>query len=267
MANTNTSSPNSLLNSALSAIPAKFRRGITQSYLELKRRYNSARYDSSWDSAGLSAGKFCEAVLRFLQYELSGNSIPFGTHIPNFADECQKLIKLPATTGVESLRVIAPRALIFLYTLRGKRGIGHVGGDVEANEIDASTVMRMCDWIVCELIRVYHSLSLEEAQALVDTLAERNLPNVWKVAGKKRVLHPGLNSLQQTLLLLYSEPETAVLCEDLFEWVEYATISTYKQNVLQKLHKQRLIEYDRETESIYISPLGIQEIEKIISQK
>lgn len=77
--------------------------------------------------------------------------------------------------------------------MRGKRGIGHVGGDVEANEIDATTVVRLCDWIICELIRIYHQMSLEEAQALVYTISERNIPDIWEVAGKKRVLRTGLN--------------------------------------------------------------------------
>lgn len=267
MASTNTSNPKSSLNAALSAIPTKFRNRIVQSYLELKRRYYAASYDSSWDTAGLSAGKFCESVFRFIQHELTGSSIPFGTHIPNFADECRKLIQLPTTAGLESLRVIIPRALVFLYTLRGKRGIGHVGGDIEANEIDASTVMRVCDWIVCELVRIYHSLSLEEAQALVDALAERNLPDIWKVAGKKRVLRPNLSYRQQTLLLLYSEPDVAVLSEDLLAWTEHSRFRDYKRDVLLKLHKERLIEYDQETESIYISPLGIQEVEDTILKK
>src|SRR5262249_7365033 len=143
---------------------------------------------SSFDSAGLSSGKFTESIFRFLQHHLTGTYIPFGQHIPNFADESRKLIQLPATSGIESLRIIIPRALVYLYTLRGKRGIGHVGGDVEANAIDAATIVRVADWIICELIRVFHQLSLEEAQAVVDTLSTRNLPIVWEVSGKKRIL-------------------------------------------------------------------------------
>src|SRR5262245_34585654 len=151
MASTSTTSSTSL-NAALASIPKKFRTRIVSSYLELKRRYQEAQHDSAWDSSGLSAGKFCESVFRFLQPELTGTSIPFGKHIPNFSDECRKLIILPGNAGLESLRVIIPRSLVFLYTLRGKRGIGHVGGDVEANEIDATTTVRVCDWVLCELI-------------------------------------------------------------------------------------------------------------------
>jgi hypothetical protein len=48
--------------------------------------------------------------------------------------------------------------------MRNKRGIGHVAGDVDANAIDIATMARTADWIVCELIRINHGLSLEEAQ-------------------------------------------------------------------------------------------------------
>ena len=266
MASTSTTS-NASLDTALASIPKKFRSRIISSYLELKRRYREARYDSAWDSSGLSAGKFCESVIRFLQHELTGTSVAFGKHIPNFANECRKLIGLPKTAGLESLRVIVPRALVFVYTLRGKRGIGHVGGDVEANEIDATTTVRICDWIVCELIRVYHSLSLEEAQAVVDALAERNLPDIWEVAGKKRVLRKGLTYKKQALLLLYSEPAPGVLREDLFLWTEHSHAATFRRDVLSSLHKDRLVEYDRENEVVHISPLGVQEVEENILGK
>ncbi len=255
---------NTSLDSALSSIPKKYRSRIINAYIELKHRYREARYDSSWDSSGLSAGKFCECVFRFLQHELTGTSIAFGKHIPNFADECLKLIRLPKTNGLETLRVIIPRSLVFLYTLRGKRGIGHVGGDVEANEIDAMTTVRICDWIICELIRVYHGLSLEEAQAIVDVLSERNLPDIWEVSGKKRVLRKGLTYKQQTLLLLYSEPGTGVLYEDLFLWTEHSHAGTFRRDILAPLHKGRLVEYDKENEIVHLSPLGVREVEEKI---
>ena len=254
--------PNPSLDSALASIPKKFRSRIITAYLDLKRRYREALFDSAWDASGLSAGKFCESVIRFLQHELTGTSVAFGKHIPNFADECRKLIVLPKTSGHESLRVILPRALVFLYTLRGKRGIGHAGGDVEANEIDAATTVRICDWMVCELIRIYHKLSLEEAQAIVDALAERNMPEIWEVAGKKRVLRKDLTYKQQVLILLYSESAEGVFSEDLFQWTEHSHRSTFTRDVLVSLHKDRLVEYDRENQILYISPVGVQEVEE-----
>ena len=87
--------------------------------------------------------------------------------------------------GNPLLRLVIPKAVSLLYTLRNKRGIGHVGGDVDANAIDGVTIARVADWIVCELIRVFHKMSLEEADALINSLASRNIPDVWEVAGRR----------------------------------------------------------------------------------
>ena len=195
-------------------------------------------------------------LLRWVQSVLVGTFTPFGTKLANFKDECDKLERTPQTTGHESVRILIPRALNFLYTLRNKRGIGHEGGDVDANEIDAATAVRVADWCVCELIRLHHTVSLEEAQAICDTIAQRQLPLVWEVFGKRRVLDTTMSYSHQTLLLLYSSPEAGVPMEDLVSWTEHSNAAVYRRDVLGRLHKSRMVEYDRENEMVAISPKG-----------
>ena len=169
------------LDAALSGIQVKYRSKITAAYLDLKKNHLEARIDA----AGLAAGKFCEAVLRHLQSVVAGTSTPFNRRIPNFADACRKLITSPAGNASESERIVIPRALVFAYTMRNERGIGHVGGDVDANRIDLAVLSAVADWVVCELIRLYHGLSLEEAQDLVDGISIRRLPTIWEGRGSK----------------------------------------------------------------------------------
>ncbi len=252
-----TPKPESAIAQALAGIPAVFRKRLIAVYEDLKRNHAEGRYDS----AGVAAGKFCEIALRLLQHMVKGSSTPFGTKIANFADECRKLVTSPTSSAVESLRTVMPRALVFMYTMRSKRGIGHVGGEVEANHIDSATLARLADWTVCELIRVYHGLSLEEAQDLVDALATRSLPDIWEVAGKRRVLRDGLSASEQVLVLLYADPSSFVLAEDLCDWVEYSQSSMFKRNVLRPLHKKRLIEFDEKLSVVYLSPLGVRVVE------
>lgn len=156
-----------------------------------------------------------------------------------------------------------PRALAFAYTLRNKRGVGHVAGDVEANEIDAATAVRVADWCLCELIRFFHNMPIEDAQALLDALAVRQLPAVWSVGGVRRVLTPGLDAKQQVLLLLYGEG-VGVPVEDLFAWVEYSRLDHFRARVLVPLHRGRLVELDRSTDTVTISPLGSRRVEEEI---
>lgn len=246
------------LEKALGGIQAPIRKHIIQSYLELKQNFSESRHDA----AGMSAGKLCEAGIRLLQERAFGQSTPFGKKIPNFADECRRIISSPTSTITDSEKLVIPRALVFLYTMRNTRGIGHIGGDVDPNAIDAALMGRVADWIVCELIRVHHQLSLEEAQGIIDGLAIRQLPDVWEVAGKRRVLRDGLKAKEQVLLLLYSAAETSVLTEDLISWVEYSNIAVFKSAVLAKLHSERLIEWDTDADAVTLSPKGAAVVEK-----
>jgi hypothetical protein len=248
------------LDSALAGADVRFRKPIIDAYVELKKR----ALESRLDAAGLSVGKFCEAVLRLLQESVLGKHTPFGKPISNYADECRTIIAAPNANVPEGLRVIVPRALVFAYTMRNKRGIGHVGGDVDANRIDLAAIVRVADWVICELVRVYHKMSLEEAQDLVDSLAERSIPDIWEVGGKKRVLRPGLNKQDETLLLLYSEVEQAIPAEDLCEWVEYSSLSMYRTRVLKPLHERRLIEHDSEVDVVHLSPRGVAHVEEAL---
>lgn len=253
-----TRSLNPILATALAKVPTVFRAKLVQSYLDLKKNVTETRYDA----AGLAAGKLCEVVLRFLQQKVHGSFTPFGTKINNYADECRRLTTASATSGNESERVVLPRALLFLYTMRNKRGIGHIGGDVDANGIDIATMARTADWVVCELIRINHGLSLEEAQDMVDGISVRQLPTIWEVAGKKRVLKDGLKAKDQALLLLYSSPDSAVLLEDLCDWVEYSNPRMFKSTIIKDLHKQRFLEFDTDSESLILSPKGVKYVEE-----
>ncbi len=253
-----TRNPNPVLATALASVSSTFRSRLIHTYLDLKKNCIEARHDA----AGLAAGKFCEVALRLLQEKVHGSFIPFGKKISNFAEECRKLITAPETSGNESERTVLPRALVFLYTMRNKRWIGHVGGDVDANAIDIAAMAKTADWIVCELIRINHGMSLEEAQDIVNGMSMRQLPTIWEVAGKKRVLKEGLKAREQALLLLYSSQDSAVLLEDLCDWIEYSNPRMFKSVIIQELHKHRFLEFDKESESIILSPKGVEYVER-----
>ncbi len=253
----NTPNPSSPLDAALANIDNTFRKKIVAQFLTVK----AALQAGNDKGVGLEAAHLCETVLRLLQKEVLGSYTRFGKSIGNFPGECAKLVNSSNGAVNESLRLIIPRALVYIYTMRNKRGIGHVGGDVDANRIDALSIAQTCDWIICELIRCFHNLSLEEAQDVVDSLSTRTMPEIWEVGGKRRVLKKDLPFKDQVLLLCYQTQSSAILSEDLFSWLEYSNFSVFKSKVLNPLHKDRLIEYDRELECVTISPLGAKEVE------
>jgi hypothetical protein len=117
---------------------------------------------------------------------------------------------------------------------------------------------------MAELIRVIHSLSLEEAQQLLDSISTRQIPYVWSVMGRLRILEPDLDYPSQTLLLGFSSSESAIPVEDIFDWVEHPRLANYRSDVLNRLHESRLIEYDKENQMVVISPSGIARVEEQI---
>jgi len=254
----NTSNLN--LESALASIPSVLRKRLIKNYTTLKNRSLEGKYDT----IGHQGGKLAEVLLRILQNILTGTYTPLTDSLGNFIKECEKLENTPKISGPEGLRLVMPRAMVFLYTLRNKRDFGHVGGEVDANEIDANTATRIADWCICELIRVCNNIPLEDAQLLCDAIAQRRLPAIWNILGKKRILDTSLSYRAQTLLLLYSELETGIPTEDLFEWTEHPNRANYRRDILNKLHKARSIEWDKETEMAIISPLGAKEVENEI---
>lgn len=249
--------PAERLELALAGIDKVFRDRIIKAYIDLRSAYVTGEYDA----AGLRAGVFAEALVRVLEKELTGSHTPFGKALSNFAELCRSFEKIDRSKGAESLRVLIPRALLFIYTLRNKRGIGHIGGDVEANQIDAASCLRTADWCICELIRIYHKLSLEEAQEILDAIAVRQSPAIWAVGGKRRVLKKGLPYSSQALLLLHGCEDTAVLSEDLADWIEHPRLWDFRAKVLAPLHSQRMVEWDKESDSVILSPLGVRYVE------
>lgn len=252
------------LENSLSRINLDFREKILDTYIELKKRYVRSFYTQEFDAVGLSSGKFCEIIFRFLENEILGYYTPFDKHISNFPAAVNSLSQTSASQGNESIRIIIPRALIFIYTLRNKRGIGHVGGGIVANSTDISTIIKSIDWIVCELIRLYHNLTLEEAQLIIDSLNIKMLPDIWNVNGSKRVIREGLNYSQKVIILLYNENDNKANIKELLEWTEYSSPSMFKSKVIMKLHKEKLIEFNKLSGDVHISPLGINYAETIL---
>jgi hypothetical protein len=246
----------------LAVTPAALRDPMIEEYKEIASNYAEHR----WEPSELKGGKFCEYAYWICHGYIFGTYAAGPTKPPNMRDNCRAIEQQSDSgkPGDHSLRILIPRLLPGLYDIRNNRGVGHVGGDVNPNLMDATAVYTMTSWIMAEFIRVFHAVSIAEAQEAVDALAERKMPLVWSPGGSlKRVLETKLDSSQQTLLILHQS--LAWLDEsELYKSVEYSKLNLYRSNILAKLHKKRLIEYDKEGKRAKISPLGSSHVEKEI---
>lgn len=246
----------------LAGIPVGLRDPLFQSYREIVTNFAEHR----WEPSELNGGKFCEVVYTILSGVIAGTFPPKPAKPRNMLLACQALEKTPAQpsrVGDHSLRILIPRVLPFLYDFRNNRGVGHVGGDVDPNFMDATAVYGMASWVLAELIRIFHEISTKEAQETVDALVERKIGLVWEVEQIKRVLDPHMKKDKQTLVLLYSNPSW-VAEGDLLSWVEHSNPSVFRDKILRPMHKSRLIEYDEKQHRVRISPVGSAKVEQQI---
>lgn len=124
----------------------------------------------------------------------------------------------------------------------------------------------MSNWIMGELVRVYHGLSIMQAQQVVDALAEVRVPAVWSDGSVKRVLQPSLK-LPDQILLLVATSLPSVTSSELIQWTEAAD-KRYFMKLIQLLHnKKRFIEFTEGTDRIQILPPGAQHIQQLVRSK
>lgn len=243
----------------LAGVPTALRDPLIAAFQEIAANYAEHR----WEPAELNGGKLCEVAFTIIQGALTGTFPSKPAKPSNMVDACRKLETVPSTTervGDRALRILIPRILTGLYEIRNNRNVGHVGGDVDPNFLDATVVFSMASWVVAELVRIFHNTTTKEAQEAVDALIERKSPIIWEIGDVRRVLDPTMSARDQTLLLLHQRPAWVSVAE-VAKWVEYSSVAMFRTRVLAPLHKARFLEYDRKTEKLKLSPRGTEEVE------
>ncbi len=219
------------------SLPAELVGALIDSYREIKEAFLLGKHEP----AELNAGKLCEVVYRVLEFETSRSYTPLGTSIKPFDAKCRAF---ESKTGhPESIRFHLPRLAVAVYDVRNKRGVGHVGADVNPNLADSTLVSTASDWMMAELIRMHYACSLDQAQKWVDGLVQRKLLLVHEVGGKKRVLNPALPFTIKVLVILAGEFPEGLDEKTLLDWTEHSNPTVFRRDVLKGLHKKKLIEY------------------------
>src|SRR5467141_3503297 len=202
---------------ALSAVPPGLRDPLISEYQSIVQNFLEHR----WLPTELSGGRFSEIVYTILDGHAKGKYEAAPAKPAKFVDACKKLGSNTQPHVPRSFQILIPRILPALYEIRNNRSVGHVGGDVDPNHMDSVAVLSMCNWVMAQLVRVFHGLTVAEAQKVVDVLAEVRIPVIWSDGNIKRVLPPELK-LHEQLLLLTAESVPDVSSKELVAWIENA---------------------------------------------
>jgi hypothetical protein len=178
-------------------LPAELTNEVLEGYAEAKRRY----YLGDHRPTAVEGGRFCEAVTRVLEHAALGKYTPLGKTLPGLND---KRLEQFAKSGHanESIRRHIPKALYFVYGIRNTRDIAHLGDGIDPNMQDATLVVNILDWMMAELVRVFHTVSADEAHAIITGLVTREVPVIEEIDGQP-VCSKDLTVADRILVFLY----------------------------------------------------------------
>ncbi|MGA3177034.1 MAG: hypothetical protein ABSE19_06775 [Candidatus Acidiferrum sp.] len=139
---------------------------------------------SEWADASAKGGKFIEAVMKALWVH-AGEVVPKGKDF-KVGTVIDSLQQKPAAAGIpDTIKLTIPRACRFAYEIASNRGARHDADEIDANEMDASTVVSLCSWILSEMVRFSQKgLDLAEAKKIVEGLMRRKFPLSEEIDGR-----------------------------------------------------------------------------------
>lgn len=212
---------------------------LLETYIEVKRQY----YLNHLRPNEVEGGRFAEAVFRILESVTKGRNsyTPIGIQIKHFEKQCEDLRNLPPAQFNDSIRLHLPRTLRLVYDIRNKRDAAHLGDGIDPNIQDATFVIGCCDWVMAELVRIFHSVKPEEAHRIIDSLVERKCPAVQSFAGFLKTLNPRLGPSDRLVLLLYERGEEGATAAELESWLKPAQRNNLGRTLQALEHEKDLI--------------------------
>jgi hypothetical protein len=209
--------------------------------------------------AEVEGGRFCEAAFRLLEEVSFGAHTTLGTQLDS--DKLiDRLRNLATSAQPDAIRLHIPRALRLVYDIRNKRDAAHLADGIDPNLQDATLVVSVLDWVLAEFLRLYHSVSANEAKALVDDIVSRTAPIVQDFSGALKVLSPELGASDHCLVLLYQRGEKGASFEQLRGWVRPTMRANLKRTLTILADERDLAHFDGS--NFFITRLGQMDVEK-----
>lgn len=240
----------------LGQLPSALVDELLEEFEELRRRFLL----SDWGPGELNGGRFGEVVLRLFEWMMDeeGKYTPLGTQLKRteITNRVQNNSDLP-----DGVRFHVRLCTDLLLDVRNKRDVGHLGvPDLDVNRMDSELVLRLCSWVLAELIREFGGEDPETAQQLVDKLSVEQVPWIEEVDGNLLVLATELPADDRTLLALHHAHPSSLPISELRAQVRYKNSTEFKTKVLAALEKPLFV-YVKDGAAT-ITSNGIKEIEK-----
>lgn len=208
---------------------------LLAAFAEAKRRY----YRDDLRPSEIEGARFSEAVFRVLQWATTQSFTPLGKTLPSVDAMMTSLLN--ASAG-DSIRIHIPRTLRLIYDVRNKRDVAHLGDGIDPNQQDATLVVRNMEWVLAELVRIYHDVPPGEAHEMILDLISKDVPLIQEFEGFPRVLKQ-LKASDHFLVLLYWRGASGATQAQLHAWARPPMRSNMKRT-LNQLDQRDLVHFD-----------------------
>lgn len=226
-------------------LPADVVSAVLDEYEACKRRY----FLGDFRPQAVDAGRFCEAVVRVIQHSSTGQHTALADELKVDA----QLNRLENDTSLDDgLRLHIPRAIRSVYGFRNKRNTGHLKGGIDPNLMDATFIVGVVDWILAELIRLYHNISAQDAQALIVGVVTKQLPLIEEVDGYPVFLRK-VGGREHVLALLYWTPAGRATKAQLRGWLPSGGKRSNFANYIKQLVDSQMVHVSGE-EVVLLAP-------------
>ena len=192
-------------------IPTELVDELVEAFAEAKRRF----YRDDLRPSEIEGARFSEAVFRILEWATTQTYTPLGDTLPKVPALMARLEQ--ATVAQDSVRFHIPRTLRLIYDVRNKRDVAHLGDGIDPNQQDATMVVRNMEWVLAELVRLYHNVSATQAHAIIVDLVSKDVPLIQEFDGFPRVLKQ-LKASDHFLVLLYWRGVDGATYDELHTW-------------------------------------------------
>jgi hypothetical protein len=210
---------------------------LIEAYNEAKQNY----YEGGHRLSAVEGGRFCEAAYRILEEATQGHFTPLGGQLDT-ERLLRRLASLSSSAHTRSIRLHIPRALRVVYDIRNNRDAAHLADGIDPNIQDANLVIAILSWVFAELIRIYHDVTADEAQEIVDSISIRRAPVIQEFGDFPRVLRSDLRAGDFVLLLLYHADFKGATYPQLSSWVRPSMVK-HLRRTLETLDDKAYVHY------------------------
>lgn len=232
-------------------LPVDLTEALLDEYIENKRRYFLGDYAPS----AVSGGRFCEAVVRVLQFLGKDPHIPLDAAV--HVERALARLENDTTLG-DGLRLFVPRAVRLIYGVRNTRNTAHLNGGIDPSLQDATLVVGTLDWILAELVRTVHGVETVFAQNLIESIVSKEVPIIAVYNGKPVILTE-LSHIDQLLVVLYWANMNSATTSDLRSWLP-SNVAKNLSRLLKAAAKERYVHVDKH--EVFLTPLGRRRVEQ-----